>query len=97
MFRWYSGLATDSLILGRDCYVKHCGSCHSLYFPEQFTVKEWEKRIPEMQIKAKCKKEEAALVLEYLKVREKKEGEEFWNRWDELVLPIYILFPSIAA
>lgn len=64
-------VSIDTLVLGRELYVKNCSSCHNLYLPERFTSKEWEKLIPEMQIKAKVNDEEASIITLYLKVRSK--------------------------
>jgi len=68
-----TGVSTDTLVLGRKLYVNNCASCHSLYLPERFTIKEWEKSMPEMQIKAKCNNNETAIITKYLKARSRQE------------------------
>jgi mono/diheme cytochrome c family protein len=66
-----TGVSTDTLVLGRKLYVKNCASCHSLYQPERYTIKEWEKAMPSMQIKAKCNNQDAAIITKYLNARAK--------------------------
>jgi hypothetical protein len=66
-----SQVSIDTLVLGRELYVKNCSSCHNLYLPERFTSKEWEKLIPAMQIKAKVSDEEASIISKYLKAHSK--------------------------
>jgi len=67
-----AGISTDSLALGRKLYVNNCGSCHSLYQPERYTAAEWVKVMPEMQEKAKCNDQQAAIITKYLQARSKQ-------------------------
>jgi hypothetical protein len=69
----HSGISTDSLLLGRTLYVNHCGSCHNLHLPEQYTQAHWEKEMPEMQRKAKISDEETKLITNFLLARSKPE------------------------
>jgi hypothetical protein len=64
-------VSIDTLVMGRELYVKNCSSCHNLYLPERFTSVEWEKLIPEMQIRAKISNEEASKISIYLKAHSK--------------------------
>jgi mono/diheme cytochrome c family protein len=67
-----TGVPADDLVLGRKLYVNNCGSCHRLYMPEQYTMKEWVKVMPEMKIKAKCNDRQVAMITAYLKARSKQ-------------------------
>ena len=64
-----TGISTDSLVIGRTLYVNHCGSCHNLHLPEQYTKQHWEKEIPQMQLKAKISKEDAKLITNFILAR----------------------------
>jgi hypothetical protein len=64
-----SGIMLDSLAEGRKLYVNHCGSCHNLHLPQQYTSSEWEKNVAEMQVKAGISDNQKANILGYLKNR----------------------------
>ena len=66
-----TGVSTDNLLAGRTLYVNHCGSCHNLHLPEQYTRQHWEKEIPEMQQKAKISDEEVKLISNFILARSK--------------------------
>jgi len=66
-----AGVSADTLALGRKLYVNNCGSCHSLYQPERYTAAGWVKVMPEMQKKAKCSDQQAAIITKYLQARSK--------------------------
>ena len=68
-----TGVSTDTLALGRKLYVTNCAGCHNLYQPEGFTEKQWEKILPEMQIKAKSNDSDIIIISKYLKARSKRE------------------------
>lgn len=68
-----TGVSTDTLVLGRKLYIYNCAGCHSLYLPERYSIMEWEKVMPIMQIKAKCNNQETAIITNYLKARSKPE------------------------
>jgi hypothetical protein len=63
------GVSTDSLMLGRTLYANHCGSCHNLHLPEQYTSKHWIQKMPEMQQKAKISDNEAKLIAKFVLAR----------------------------
>lgn len=69
----HAGLPADSLLIGRKLYVEHCGSCHNLYLPQQFSKQHWMKEIPEMQQKAKISDKEARLIRNFILARSKQE------------------------
>ena len=64
-----AGTSLDTLVAGRKLYVAHCGSCHSLFLPEQFTSVQWVKSVDEMQGKAKISNADKELIIDYLKVK----------------------------
>jgi len=68
-----TGISTDNLILGRSLYVNHCGSCHNLHLPEQYSSKHWQQKMPEMQLKAKISDENTKLITNFILARSKPE------------------------
>jgi hypothetical protein len=62
-----TGIMLDSLTEGRKLYVSHCGSCHNLHLPQQYSAAEWEKNVAEMQVKAGISDNQKANILNYLK------------------------------
>jgi mono/diheme cytochrome c family protein len=67
------GVSTDDLLAGRKLYTNHCGSCHNLHLPEQYTRKRWEKELPEMKQKAKITDDQVRLISNFLLARSKPE------------------------
>jgi len=67
------GVSTETLLAGRKLYTNHCGSCHNLYLPEQFSRQHWEKEIPEMKQKAKITDVEAQMISNFILARSKPE------------------------
>ena len=64
-----SGVAqTDlnSLQKGLDLYLSHCGGCHNLYLPTQFTREKWQQELQEMSERANISPEEQLLIRNYL-------------------------------
>lgn len=68
-----AGSNLENLMAGRALYVKHCGSCHNVHVPEQFTQAQWKVKLPEMQRKAKISDEETKLISDFIKARCKPE------------------------
>jgi len=68
-----AGISTDSLTIGRTLYINHCGSCHNLHLPEQYTQVHWEKVMPGMSRKAKISEEETKLISGFVLARCKSE------------------------
>lgn len=66
------GVPCDTLVIGRNLYVKNCGSCHNLFKTEQFTKNEWAKAMVVMQKKTKCNDQETKLIMKYLITRPKQ-------------------------
>lgn len=62
-------VSIDTLTIGRNIYINNCGSCHRLHSPESFSKKEWTDVLPSMFKKAKMKKDDARLVLSYIKTK----------------------------
>jgi mono/diheme cytochrome c family protein len=68
-----TGISTDSLMIGRKLYVNHCGSCHNLHLPEQYTRTHWEDEIYFMKRKAKLTENEARLITQFVSAHSKAE------------------------
>lgn len=47
-------------------YSQKCSGCHRLYNKNEYTVKQWEKILPEMSKKSKLSKEEENQILMFL-------------------------------
>jgi len=67
-----SGNSIDLLIAGRKTYITSCGSCHSLYLPEQYTKTEWRVTLDSMQKRAKITEDEKNIILQYLLSKSKE-------------------------
>lgn len=61
-----SGVSLEELQNGRELYVAHCNSCHTLYYPKQFNEAKWKENLDEMQSKAEISNREKELILQYL-------------------------------
>ena len=61
-----NGTSLDTLVKGREIYIRSCGSCHSLYLPEKYTAVQWNKEMSRMQKPAKINNEQKELILKYL-------------------------------
>ena len=66
-----TGIAVDTLSMGRKLYVNNCGSCHNLYKAESYRKSEWYKILPEMQKKTDCNNQQKKLIFNYLMARSK--------------------------
>ncbi len=53
---------------GVTLYRRKCGGCHRPYAPEERTVAQWNKRLPEMARRAKLTPEELEIVRRYLEL-----------------------------
>ena len=51
---------------GRQAYIDHCGSCHNLYLPAQFTPGDWTRHIREMGPRAHADSLQQRLILDYI-------------------------------
>ena len=61
-----AGISLKELQIGRELYVNRCGSCHTLYLPEQFTPTHWKSTLEVMKPKAKLTSAECNLITKYL-------------------------------
>jgi cytochrome c1 len=43
----------DELNRGYKLYIDYCSACHRLHKPDEFTISQWNKILPEMYSKAK--------------------------------------------
>ena len=66
-----SGTPLDTLIAGRKLYINHCGSCHNLYLPEQYTLPEWTQIADSMQERSKLDGHEKNMIIKYLGTKAK--------------------------
>jgi mono/diheme cytochrome c family protein len=51
---------------GRRLYVAHCGNCHGLHLPGEFSVDAWKENLEIMQKKSKISDHDKDLILTYL-------------------------------
>lgn len=58
---------------GRAMYVQHCGSCHSLFVPSDFSDEAWEAHLDQMQARAKISDHQKERILKYLTSYKKPE------------------------
>jgi len=63
-----AGIPLDHLKQGRQLYIDHCGSCHMLHLPGEFTREKWTAELDSMQGKAKLTAQEKRTILDYLLV-----------------------------
>lgn len=63
--RW-PGTTLEYLITGRNLYVQHCSSCHSLYSPNSYSPAHWSSTMLEMKVRAKIGEDEALNIAKYL-------------------------------
>lgn len=66
------GMSLAELTEGRALYVGHCGSCHTLHLPGEFSVEIWKQNLDEMQKKSKISNREKMVILNYLLSEPKK-------------------------
>ena len=67
----YVPVSTDPVELqqlraGRKLYVNHCGNCHNLHLPKEYSADLWKIKVNAMQGKAKIGEEEKRLILQFL-------------------------------
>ena len=67
-------LQQQQLLAGRKLYVDHCGSCHNLHLPYEFTAEVWVNKIDKMQFRAKINDKEKQLIFQYLTSQPPKKG-----------------------
>ena len=56
----------QQLLSGRKLYVDHCGGCHYLHLPNEYSADVWQEQLDEMQVKAKISEEEEKLIFQFL-------------------------------
>jgi mono/diheme cytochrome c family protein len=61
-----AGIRLEELHRGRQLYVDHCGSCHTLYLPREFSDTAWQRLTVSMQIRSKIDTTQRQLILRYL-------------------------------
>jgi hypothetical protein len=65
---------------GRNLCLQHCGACHSLHSPSEFTREGWKRIVEKMQVKAKLGEDEKKALLSYLIRFSKDSGEKPSNQ-----------------
>ena len=65
------GISLDTLRLGREIYVKNCGSCHILFLPEKLTKSEWSVNLDSMQLRSNINDQQKKVILKYLESKSK--------------------------
>ena len=63
-----AGANLEELKEGRSLYVDHCGSCHRLHLPTEYSVESWKTKLIEMQKKAKISDREKNLIFGYVTI-----------------------------
>ncbi len=58
----------DTLLWGRQLYIRNCGGCHHLYLPEKYTQTQWKEIVARMQKPAKINDNQAKIIYQYLSV-----------------------------
>ena len=61
-----SGHTLEELQHGRQLYIDHCGSCHLLYLPKEYSDKDWEKILDSMKTRSKISESEKQLIWNFL-------------------------------
>jgi len=61
-----NSVSVSDLNKGRELYVNHCGSCHSLYLPNQYSAPVWQHNLDEMQARANITDDQKKLIHDYL-------------------------------
>mgnify|MGYP002641113957 FL=1 len=61
-----TGIPLDDLKSGRKLYVDHCGSCHMLYLPKQFSAERWRLEMDTMRTKVAITDLEEKQIMDYL-------------------------------
>lgn len=54
--------SSSQIAEGKAVFVGSCQKCHQLYQPADFTIKKWNKILPEMSHKAELNADQAGLV-----------------------------------
>jgi len=63
----YEDLTMEQLNSGFHLYSNKCGSCHTLYKPQEISTTRWTKVLPDMKIEAKLNDKEYELISRYVK------------------------------
>jgi hypothetical protein len=62
----HAGVSLDTLVKGREMYIRNCNSCHGLYLPEKFSKIQWGENVERMKKKAKINDDQKEIILKYL-------------------------------
>lgn len=69
MKKKYSG---EQIADGKVVYTLNCQKCHKLYEPGEFTIKQWNRILPEMSQKAALTADQAGKVRAWVVINSKK-------------------------
>ena len=61
----------EDLMQGRELYKTHCGSCHALHLPSEFTKDKWVKVLNKMQKPGKITDEQKQIILNFINTNAK--------------------------
>lgn len=62
----YVSLTAAELDSGFHLYANKCGSCHTLFKPQEITEERWAKVLPDMKVEAKLSDKEYDLICKYV-------------------------------
>lgn len=65
----YADLSLEQLQAGMDLYSVKCGSCHTLYRPQDISRERWDRVLPDMKQEAKLTEEEYQQISRYILVK----------------------------
>jgi hypothetical protein len=63
----YADLTIEQLNSGFHLYSDKCGSCHTLYKPQNISSEKWLKVLPDMKVEAHLTDKEYELISRYVK------------------------------
>lgn len=62
-----SGIKLEDLKHGRQLYVDHCGSCHQLHLPRQYSESRWKVILDLMRTRSHITPDEQELIFKFVK------------------------------
>jgi len=63
--RW-PGTSQQTLVSGRDLYIRKCGGCHTLYTPAEVFGGDWPQNLYEMSERAKLSAGDRTTIARYI-------------------------------
>jgi mono/diheme cytochrome c family protein len=62
-----TGFGLDDLQQGRRLYVDHCGSCHQLHLPREYSLEKWRTELDSMQSRAKLSDSQKEQIYRFIR------------------------------